>query len=154
MLVLVMMANVTIKNDMKQLHFVVINSFNMSEVEFPAELTEESQDKGSTAAEFSLLHAPYLRQNWLKWVPIYDTVQKGKGLKIIHPFLVDKSNWMDIMLVWHLMVEHPFSAAFGKHGKAWKTFVVNLSKVEDPDGKVVFGVQGIGEKVEKNALKS
>ena len=71
----------------------------MSAAASPAELTEQPQDKGSTAAEFSLLHAPYLRQNWLKWVPIYDTVPEGTGLKVIHPFLVDKNNWMDIMLV-------------------------------------------------------
>jgi hypothetical protein len=61
-------------------------------------------------------------------------------LKVIHPFHVDKSNWMDIILVWHLLVEYPFSATFGKYGKAWKTFVVNLSKVEDPDRKLVFRV--------------
>jgi hypothetical protein len=75
-------------------------------------------------------------------------------LKVVHPFLVDKNNWMDIMLVQHLLVEHPFSAAFGKQRKAWKTFVVNLSKVDDPHGKLVFRVQGIGEYVAKNALKS
>ena len=115
----------------------------------PAELTEQSQDKVSTAAELSLLHAPYLRQNQLKWVPIYDTVPEGVELKVIHPFLVSKNNWMDIMLVRHLLVEHPFSATFGIHGKAWKTFVVSLSKVEDPDVMLVFGVQGIGEKAAK-----
>ena len=75
-------------------------------------------------------------------------------MNVIHPFLFDQNNWMDIILVRHLLVEHPFSTTFGKHVKAWKTFVVNLSKVEDPDGKVVFGVQGIGEKVAKNNLKS
>ena len=75
-------------------------------------------------------------------------------MNVIHPFLVDKNNWMDIMLVRHLIVEHPFSATFGKHGKAWKTFAVNLSKVEDPDGTLVFGVQGIGERWQKNNLKS
>ena len=53
------------------------------------------------------------------------------------------------------MVDHPFSATFGKHGKAWKAFVATLSKAENPDGILVFGVQGIGEKAaKKNALKS
>ena len=75
-------------------------------------------------------------------------------MKVTHPFLMDKNNWMDIMLVWHLLVDHPFSATFGKHGKAWKAFVATLSKAENPDGMLVFGVQGIGEKAEKNALKS
>ena len=75
-------------------------------------------------------------------------------MNVIHPFLVDKNNWMDIMLVRHQLVEHPFSATFGKHSKAWKIFVVNLSMVQDPDGKLVFGVQGIGGTTEKKALKS
>jgi hypothetical protein len=57
------------------------------------------------------------------------------------------------MLVQYLLVERPFSATFGKHGKAWKTFVVNLSKVEDPDGRLVFGVQGIGEKAVKKRFE-
>ena len=54
----------------------------------------------------------------------------------------------------HLLVEYTFSATFGNHDKAWKTFVVNLNKVEDPDGTLVFEVQGIGEKAAKNGLKS
>ena len=91
----------------------------MSAVASPTELTEQSQDKGSTAAEFSLLHAPYLRQNQLKWATIYDTVQEGMELKAIHAFLIDKNNWMDIVLVQHLLVDHPFSATFRKHSKAW-----------------------------------
>ena len=74
-------------------------------------------------------------------------------MNAIHPFLVDTNNWMDIMLVRHLLVEYPFSVTFGNHGKAWKTFVVNLSKVEDPDGKLVFGVQGTGEKAAKKSFE-
>ena len=92
--------------------------FNMSAAASPAELTDQSQDEGSTIAEYSFLHAPYPRQNRLKWVPIFETVQEGTGLKVIHPFLMDKNNLMDIMLVQHLLVHHPFSATFGKHGKA------------------------------------
>jgi hypothetical protein len=42
-----------------------------------------------------------------------------------------------------------FSAKFDKYSKVWKTFVVNLNKVEDPDGKLVFGVQCIREKAIK-----
>ena len=75
-------------------------------------------------------------------------------MKVIQPFLMDKNNWMDIMLVWHLLVDQPFSDIFGKHGKAWKAFVATLSKAENPVGKLVFGVQDIGEKAAKNALKS
>ena len=51
----------------------------MSTAASPAELTEQSQVKGSTAAEFSLLYTHYLGQNQLKWVPISDTVQEGGG---------------------------------------------------------------------------
>ena len=73
--------------------------FNISATASPAEQTEQPQDEGSTAAELSFLHAPHPRQNQLKWVPIHDTVPEGVGLKVIHPFLIDKNNWMDIMLV-------------------------------------------------------
>ena len=121
----------------------------MSAAASPAELPDQSQDEGSTIAEYSFLHAPHPRQNWLKWIPIFDNVQEGTGLKVTHPFLMDKNNWMDIMLVQHLLVDHPFSATFGKHGKAWKAFVATLSKVENPDGKLVFGVQGIGDEAAK-----
>jgi hypothetical protein len=34
-----------------------------------------------------------------KWIPISETVQKGPGSKVIHLFLHDCDNWMDIMLV-------------------------------------------------------
>ena len=123
--------------------------FNMSAAASPAELTDQSQDEGSTVAEYSFLNAPHPRQNWLKWVPIFETVHEGTGLKVIHPFLMDRNNWMDFMLVQHLLVDHPFSATFGKHGKAWKAFVATLHKVENPDGKLVFGCQGNGEKAAK-----
>ena len=46
-----------------------------------------------------------------------------------------------------------FSATFEKYGKVWKTFVVNLSKVKDPGGKLVFRVQCIGEKAVKKYFK-
>ena len=128
--------------------------FKMSAAISPAELTDQSQDEGSNVTEYSFLHAPDPRQHWLKWVHIFDTVQEGTGLKVIHPFLMDKNNWMDIMLVQHLLVDHPFSATFGKHGKAWKAFVATLRKAENPDEKLVFGVQGIGERAQKDALKS
>ena len=82
----------------------------MSAAASPAELTDQTQDEGSTIAECSFLHAPHPRQNWLKWVSIFTTVQEGTGLNIIHPFLNFKDNWMDIMLVQHLLVDHPFSA--------------------------------------------
>ena len=120
----------------------------MSAAASPAELTDQSQVEGANVAEYSSLHAPQPRQNQLKWVNIFYTAQEGTGLKVIHPFLMDKNNWMDIMLVRHLQI-NLFSATFGKHGKAWKAFVATLSKAENPDGKLVFGVQGIGERAQK-----
>ena len=126
--------------------------FNMSAAVSPIEQTEQFQDEGSTIAEYSFLHAPHPRQNQLKWVPIFDPVQEGTGLKVTHPFLMDKNNWMDIMLVQHLLEDHPFSATFGKHGKAWKAFVATLSKAENPDGMLLFGVQGIEEKAAKKMI--
>ena len=118
-----------------------------------AELNDQTQDKGSAIADYSFLHAPHPRQNWLKWVPIFETVQEGTGLKVTHPFLMDKKNWVDIMLVQRLLVDQPFSASIGKHGKAWKAFVATLSKAENPDGTLVFGVQGLGEKAAKKNLE-
>ena len=84
----------------------------MSAAASPAELTDQSQDEGSAIAGYSFLHAHHPRQNWLKWVPIFTTVQEGTGLKVTHPFLMDKNNWMDILLVQHLLVDHPFSATY------------------------------------------
>ena len=75
-------------------------------------------------------------------------------MKVTHPFLMDKNTCMDIMLVQHLLVDHPFSATIGKYGKAWKTFVTTMSKAENSDRNLVFGVQGIGEMAAKNDLKS
>ena len=59
----------------------------MSTVTSPAEITEQPQDEGSTAAEFSFLHAPLPWQNQLKWVPFSDTIQEGKVLKAVLPKL-------------------------------------------------------------------
>ena len=126
--------------------------FNLSAAASHVELADNSQDVWSTIAEYPFLHAPHPRQNQLKWIPIFYTVQEGTGLKVIHPVLMDKNNWMDIMLVRHLLVDHPFSATFGKHGKAWKALVATLSRVENPCGKLEFGLQGIGEKAAKKTL--
>ena len=65
----------------------------------PTELTDQYQDEGSSIAEYSFLHTPHPRQNRLKWVPIFEPVHEGTGLKVIDPFHLDKNNWMDIMLV-------------------------------------------------------
>jgi hypothetical protein len=65
----------------------------------------------------------------LKWYTISTRVESAaRGVvKVIHPFLVKHStNWMDIMLVRHLLVEEPFSASFGKSGSAWKEFATAL----------------------------
>jgi hypothetical protein len=67
--------------------------------------------------------------------------------RVVHPFLVNQStNWMDVMLVRHLIVEQPFAASFGKSGSAWEDFAFDLSLVQDPDGKLVYGTIGISGK--------
>ena len=61
---------------------------------------------------------------------------------------------MDIMLVHHLLVEHPFASGFGQTCKAWRAFAESLSNCKDPDGKLVYGDHGIGERQQKGNLKS
>ena len=56
---------------------------------------------------------------------------------------------MDIILVQHLLVECPFAPGFGETCKAWRVLTVFLSNYKDPDGKPVYGVEGIGEKAAK-----
>lgn len=78
----------------------------MTDPASPAEVTEQPQDNRFTVAESSTLHAPHQRQNC---VPISDTVKEGKVLNGIHPFLLDKDNWMNILLVKPVLVDYPFS---------------------------------------------
>jgi hypothetical protein len=89
----------------------------------------------------------------LKWIPISETVQKGTGSKVIHLFLHNHNNWMDIMLVCHLLVDHPFAAGFGQTCKAWRSLDDSLSNCKDPDGKLVYGVHGIGKKAAKKLFE-
>ena len=49
----------------------------------------------------------------------------------------------------HLLVEHPFAPGFGETCKAWRVLAAFLSSCKDPDGKPVYGVEGIGEKAAK-----
>ena len=56
---------------------------------------------------------------------------------------------MDIILVQHLLVEHPFAPGFGETCKAWRVLTAFLSNYKDPDGKPVYGVEGIGKKAAK-----
>ena len=53
------------------------------------------------------------------------------------------------MLVQQLLVEHPFAAGFGQTCKAWRVLAASLSNCKDSSGKLVYGVQGIGEKSAK-----
>jgi hypothetical protein len=89
----------------------------------------------------------------LKWIPISETVQRGTGSGVIHLFLHNQNNWMDIMLVHHLLVEHPFAAGFGQTCKAWRALADSLSNCKNPDGKLVYGVHGIGEKAAKKQFE-
>ena len=49
----------------------------------------------------------------------------------------------------HLLVKHLFAAGFGQTCKAWKSLAESLSNCKDPDGKLVYGVHGIGKKAAK-----
>jgi hypothetical protein len=93
----------------------------------------------------------------LKWYPISTRVEgaaQGVLTKVIHPFLVNQStNWMDVMLVRHMIVEQPFSASFGKSGAAWKEFASTLSVAQDPDGNLVYGATGISDKGAKKRFE-
>ena len=58
-------------------------------------------------------------------------------------FLHYLHNRMNIMLMQHLLVGHPFAAGFIQACKDWEAFDVSFSNCQDPDGKLMFGVQGI-----------
>ncbi len=55
-----------------------------------------------------------------------------------YPFLIDQSNWMDIMFVRHLLVDKPFEAPQGKGTSAWELTAHYLSLAVDPDGNIIF----------------
>ena len=115
------------------------------------ELTHLPEDQAPPAESLS---APsQSKMVHLKWIPISETVQKGTGSKVVHLFLHDGDNWMDIILVRHLLVEHPFAAEFGQTCKAWRALAESLSNCKDSDGKLVYGVHGIGEKAAKKQFE-
>ena len=59
------------------------------------ELTHLPEDQAPSAESLS---APsQSKMVCLKWIPISETVQRGAGSKVIHLFLQDCDNWMDIM---------------------------------------------------------
>ena len=60
---------------------------------------------------------------------------------------------MDIKLVWHLLVVHPFAARLFKAFNAWKAIAFYLGNSQDSDGMLKFDVQVIGKKVTKKQLK-
>ena len=80
------------------------------------ELAHLPEDQPSSAE--SLSTPSQSKMVCLKWIPISETIHRGAGSRDIHPFLHDSINWMDIMLMWHLLVEHPFAAGFGQTCKA------------------------------------
>ena len=51
------------------------------------------------------------------------------------------------MLVQHLLVENPFAAGLIQACFDWKAFISFPSNSQDPDGKLMFGVQGVVEKI-------
>ena len=115
------------------------------------ELTHLPEDQAPSAESLS---APsQSKMVCLKWIPISETVQRGTGSKVIHLFLHNHNNWMDIMLVHHLLVEHPFAAGFGQTCKFWRALAESLSNCKDPDGKLVYGDHGIDENAAKKQFE-
>ena len=124
-------------------HFVASFFSNMLLTDSP-ELAHLPEDQASSAESLS---APsQSKMVCLKWIPISETVQMNASSRVIHLFLHDPNNWMDIMLVQQLLVEHPFAARFGQTCKAWRALAASLCSCKNPSGKLVYGIQGIGEK--------
>ena len=57
------------------------------------------------------------------------------------------NDWLDILLVQHLLDKHPFAAGFIQACNTWNVFLASLRNCKNPDGKLMFGVQGIDENV-------
>ena len=115
------------------------------------ELAHLPEDLPSSTESFS---APtQSKMVCLKWIPISETIHRGDGSRDIHPFLHDPINWMDIMLMRHLLVEPPFATGFGQTCKAWRVLAASLSNCKNPDGMLVYGIQGIGEKAAKKRFE-
>ena len=89
----------------------------------------------------------------LSWVPISEIIHKSAGSRDIHLFLHSPNNQTEIMLVWHLLVEHPFAAGFGQTYKAWRILDVFPSNCKDTYRTLVQGVQVIGEKATKKQFE-
>ena len=58
---------------------------------------------------------------------------------------------MDIMLVSHLLFEHPYTVGSIQACNTWKALTVFLSKIQDPDGMLRVDVWAIDEKVTKKS---
>ena len=114
---------------------------------FTAAPPAKPTDKSFTKSSF--LIASLGMQNCLNWVLTFDNAQEGADLEGILALLMNKNDGMDIMLVRYLLLEHSLSVAFGNNGKTWNTFVKTWSRFEGPDEKLVYGLQGIGEKATK-----
>ena len=56
---------------------------------------------------------------------------------------------MDIMLVQHMLAEHPFATGVGQTCMAWSVLAEPLSNWKYPDGNLEYGGKGIGEKAAK-----
>ena len=94
----------------------------------------------------SLIAPSQPRIIWLKWTPIFETVQRGARPKKVPSFLHSQNDWMDIMLIYHLLAEHPFATKFDQTCKA---LTASCSHLHDTDGKLVYPVKGFGEKAVK-----
>ena len=115
------------------------------------ELAHLPEDQVSSAESLSAPSQP--KTVCLKWIPISETVQMGSLSRVIHLFLHDPNNCMDIMLVQQLLVEHPFASGSGQTCKSWRALAASLSNCKNPSGKLVYGIQRIGEKAAKKRFE-
>jgi hypothetical protein len=98
----------------------------------------------TTAAAQSALQGNKQRVRWQSLSSV-TTVNSAGEPTTTHPFLQNRQNWTDIMLVRQLLVDQPVAAPFGQSGHAWKTCSQALSRARDP-GLLVYGVAGVSDK--------
>ncbi len=72
----------------------------------------------------------------LRWQPITTLllIDQCEGVITTHPFLKNRHNWMDTMLVSELVGNQPVAVSRGPNGEAWRAFAQSLSLTQDPDG--------------------
>ena len=94
------------------------------------------------------------RLRWMNVLGAMCSVSQNNGnISHSYPFLTDRSNWMDIMFVRHLLVDRPFEAPHGKGASAWESTAHYLSKAVDPNGNIIFPLLGCNDRQLKSRFQ-